>query len=142
MTDLYETYQALYARTVPLKAADVVALAPEPGEIAALRALKDALRRVAGAIEAAVFDLQNAGKTNARLSEALSLANHCAAGAAQLLVAALDNRQEIRAAIADMDGCTDQLDAIRKRTAALIEDIDHVTGVLDTAGRTLKLVTT
>ena len=143
MADLYEAYQSLYERLerVERRGHSAARLrAAEPEQIDALRALKDRLQQTAAALEAAVFDLQNSGHTNAELSRALSIANHCAAGAAQLLVAALDGQEDIRAAIEDMKASDDALAKIKTSTQELIDDIGEVTSVVETAGKVLELI--
>ncbi len=143
MADLYEAFQSLFERLEHIERRGHSAArlrAADPGQIDALRALKDGLQQTAAALEAAVFDLQNSSQTNAELSRALSIANHCAAGAAQLLVAALDEQEEIRAVIEDMKACTEALGKIKTSTQELINDIGQVTGVVETAGKVLELI--
>lgn len=140
MADLYRAYQSSFEQVERHRLLAPGLHAADPGRIEALRALKDRLQKIAAAIEAALFDLQNDGRTDAGLSHALAIANHCAAGAAQLLVAALDGREEIRAAIDDMQRSTTALEAIKTGTQDLIDHLDHVTGVLTTAGKALELI--
>lgn len=140
MADLYEACQSAFERVQRHRLLAPGPHVADPDRIAALRALKDRLQATGGAIEAALFDLQNGGRTNAGLSHALAIANHCAAGAAQLLVAALDGQEDIRAAIDDMKRTTTALEAIKTDTQDLIDRLDHVTGVLTTAGTVLELI--
>ena len=140
MSDLYETYQALAERASARESSIMRTDLADPGRIDALRKLKNRLQHIAAAIETAVFELQNQGEVDPGLSRALSLANHCAAGAAQLLVAALDGSHEIRAAIDDMKASTAALSDIKTGTQDLLDDIGHVTGVLTTAGKVLELI--
>jgi hypothetical protein len=148
MIDLYETFQNLYDRlerrehgraTGPVLATARVAVAGG-GRIADLRGLKDEFQRVAAGLEEALFELQNEGKVDPQLSLALSIANHCAAGSAQLLVAAIDGSEEIRASSDAMRRATEKLAAIGKKTKELIENLDQITGVLTTAGKVLELI--
>ncbi|MCW4462716.1 hypothetical protein OK349_13450 [Sphingomonas sp. BT-65] len=140
MADLYRAYQKLFERVGRRDHSTLRMHTADSGKIDALRALKDGLRGVAAALEAAVFDLQNSGQTNDQLSLALSIANHCAAGAAQMLVAALDGSEEIRAAVDAMEQSAEALGKIRTGTEELIEDLDNVTGVLTAAGQMLELI--
>ncbi len=141
MASLYRAYRELFAQMDRRDRSALRREAADPARIEALRVLKDRLQQTASAIEAAVFELQNGGETNPALSRALSIANHCAAGAAQLLVAALDGGEQIRAASAQINAAADALDAIKANGRALIDRIDDVTGVLVTTGRMLELIT-
>ena len=146
MADLYQTFQTSFAQAARRNRLDRAGPAiritrrAEPEKIEALRALRDRLQALGTAIEAAVFELQNAGRVDLQLSHALSIANHCTAGAAQLLVAALDGSEDIRAAVHDMEASSDALDEIKTSTQDLVDDVDNVTGVLTTAGKVLELI--
>lgn len=155
MVDIYKAHRTLFkheerlgrmarrerlAKTTSKKVGKFQLKTADAGKIEALRALRDELQRIASAIEEAVFDLQNKGEVNDDLSRALSIANHCAAGASQLLVAALDGSEAIRAAKASMEKSIEALGKIKTDTEELIKDLGGVTSVLTTAGKLLELI--
>jgi len=140
MSAFYDASRALFAAltsAAPKVAMDVV----DDGKIASLRALVAQLDEKQQALEKAVTDLQNSGETNDDLSHALLVATFDFTATQQLLLLAIDGKEEIVADAKALDDLTEKLEAIGTSTKELTDTIGKVASVLDLVGKVTKLAT-
>ena len=139
MADFYKSIQVIYSAG-SAKVNLVAAVKTDPQQIESLQALVVHLKSVATTLQKKVQDLGNEGQVDEVVSAASRLAVHCYSSAIQVLSAAIDGRESIRAAKAQMDAASKDLTKIGKSTKALIANLGKVTSVLETVGKALQII--
>lgn len=140
MSDFYDSYRKLYAILFLRGSSFIKKTASDQGQIEAFSEMVEEMEALCSALQRARRTVIDAGRDPASFSREVERALWLTGVANDLLLAALDGAEEIRAGKSELDAVNKKLDTMSKNAAKLAGDLGKVTSVLDQVAKLLKLI--